>query len=402
MKIALVVQNSDRRNGGAEQYTLDLARSLTLRGHQVTVVAAHGPAAVAETAAAAGYKVMYLGASGRTRWMRLKDFLNRTRDLYEGHAYEVVHAMLPVWRCDVYQPHAGLATDLLATGHMKHPHYIIQRLSRVANHMNPKRVGLARIETSLMAHQPPPWVLCFSSMMREWAQTHFDVPAEHLVMLTNGIDLAKFDPTIGARSRQAIREEWKIGADQRLGLLVGHNWKLKGVRESIEALQMMGARGGGQRVVLMVVGRDDARGYRELAEKAGVGDRVIFMGSVTDPRPLYGAADFLLLPSRRDTCSLVVLEALAMGLPVITTRQNGASEVIDHGRQGIIMERGDKPALVKALKTMLDPTRLRQMSREAIALRGKLSFEHHVGVVEGVYRKVLAERAGLKTANVPA
>src|SRR4051812_29683658 len=184
MKVALIVQNADRRNGGAEQYTLDLARTLTERGHQITVVAEHGPAAVAEGAAAAGYKCMYLGAKGRTRWKRLQDFLLRVKDLYAGGVYEVVHAMLPVWRCDVYQPHAGLATDLLATGHMKHTRRVVQRLSRIANHVNPKRVGLAQIEQQLMKSEP--WVMCFSSMMKSYAQQRFSLPDDHLVMLMNG------------------------------------------------------------------------------------------------------------------------------------------------------------------------------------------------------------------------
>ncbi len=400
MKIALIIQNADRRNGGAEQYTLDLARSLTLRGHQITVVAEHGPAAVVDTAAAAGYLCMYLGAKGRTRWKRLKDFLHRAHDLYSNGAYEIVHAMLPVWRCDVYQPHAGLANDLLATrAYEASAGGRAKRLSRVANQLNPKRVGLAKIEQHLMRTNPPPRVLCFSTMMRNFAERHFRLPDDHLVMLINGIDLNKFDPAIGARSRNAIREEWKVAPEQRLGLLVGHNFKLKGLHEAIEALDVMHD----PRVMLMVVGRDDARAYKKHAEKVGVADRVIFVGSVGDPRPLYGAADFLMLPTRRDTCSLVVLEALAMGLPVITTKQNGASEVIEHGRQGLIMDRGDSAALAQAMQVMLDPQQRREMSREALVMRNRLSLDHHVNTVEAVYHQIAEERAmereGVRSAS---
>ena len=333
----------------------------------------------------------------------------RVKDLYNGGVYDIVHAMLPVWRCDVYQPHAGLANDLLATGHMKHTRRVVQRLSRVANHINPKRVGLAQIERQLMKHEP--WVMCFSSMMKDYARSHFALPEEHMVMLMNGIDLSKFDPAMGAKSRTAIREEWKVEPEHRLGLLVGHNWKLKGVQDAIDALYLL-KQHGESRVVLMVVGRDDARSYRKMADKMGVGDRVIFVGSVGDPRPLYGAADFLLLPTRRDTCSLVVLEALAMGLPVITTRQNGASEVIEAGRQGIVLDRGDTGALADAMGTMADGVRRREMSREALAMRGRLSFDYHVGVVEGGLLssqpkagradKCCCEREGHRDQNAPA
>ena len=318
MKIALIIQNGDRRRGGAEQYTLDLARSLAARGHAVTVVAEKGPQEVAESAAAAGFKCVYLGAKGALRWPRLQDFLKRVKALYEGGAYEVVHAMLPVWRCDVYQPHSGLAAELVAAGHMKHPGRVVQQFSRVANHMNLKRVGLARLEEQMMrpVDGAVPWILCSSSQMEAFARRQFPgVPDSHLVSMMNGIDLAYFDPAHGAGSRQAIREEWGIEKGQRLGVLVGNNWKLKGVREAIEAL----ALANDPRLVVMIVGREEAAGYQKLAGRLGVGERVKFVGRVGDLRTVYGAADFMLLPTRRDTCSLVVLEGLAMGLPVITT-----------------------------------------------------------------------------------
>ena len=89
-----------------------------------------------------------------------------------------------------------------------------------------------------------------------------------------------------------------------------------------------------------------------------------FVGRMKDMRGLYGAADMLLLPTRRDTCSLVVLEALAMGLPVITTLQNGASEVMEDGKQGILLDRGDPAMLADAMAEMLDRERLRAMSHE--------------------------------------
>ena len=386
MKIALLIQNADRRNGGAEGYTLDLARWLTARGHQVTVIAEQGPAAVAEGALAAGFKCMYLGANGRYRWTRLKDFLERLKDVYAHGAYDIVHAMLPVWRCDVYQPHAGLATDLWLTGHMKYRRALVRRWARRFNRWNPKRRGLARIERELMGHRP--WVLCFSQAMRGFAREQFALPEERLVTLMNGIDLARFDPALGARSRDAIRGEWHIQADQRLALLVGNNWKLKGVSEAIAALARLPDR----RMVLMLVGRGDPEAFRKLAEKLNVAGRVQFVGSVSDPRPYYGAADFLLLPTKRDTCSLVVLEALAMGLPVVTTRQNGASDLVEDGKQGIIVEHGDAPGLSEALDAMLDGERLRDMSRAALALRERLSFDHHAQRVEEVYGQVMSAR----------
>ncbi len=325
------------------------------------------------------------------------------KELYEGGAYEIVHAMLPVWRCDVYQPHSGLAAELVARGHRKHPGAVVQKFSWVANHLNLKRVGLARIEAEMMAAKGgaggeagwggvAPCMLCSSSQMQEFAGRQFPaLPETHLVSAMNGIDLNYFDPAYGVASRKAIREEWGIEKEQRLGVLVGNNWKLKGVQEAIEAL----ALAKDPRLVVMIVGREEAAGYKKQAQRLGVAERVKFVGRVGDLRTLYGAADFMLLPTRRDTCSLVVLEGLAMGLPVITTLQNGASDVIEEGRQGILLERGDPEKLAAALRVMLEGERLKAMAQEAMAMRVTLSLEHHVEKIVGVYRRVIETRRGV-------
>jgi UDP-glucose:(heptosyl)LPS alpha-1,3-glucosyltransferase len=224
--------------------------------------------------------------------------------------------------------------------------------------------------------------------MRDYAMEHFHLPANRLVMLMNGIDLARFDPAAGARARAAIRGEWKIGDRQRLGLFVGNNWKLKGVREALQALAGLDPR-----LVLMIAGRDEPRPYRKIARRLGVADRVIFAGSVGDTRPLYGAADFLVLPTRRDTCSLVVLEALAMGLPVITTRQNGASEAMEDTRQGFLIERGDIAALADSMYAMLEDGLRREMAQQALAIRDSLSLQQHVSRIEGAYRRVMQHKS---------
>jgi UDP-glucose:(heptosyl)LPS alpha-1,3-glucosyltransferase len=393
MKIALVIQNADRRSGGAEGYTLDLAKALAARGHDVTVVAERSPAAAADE----GYRFAYLGAQGLIRWARIKDFVRRVDALYAAGTFDVVHAMLPVRRCDVYQPHAGLAADMLATGHLKHPNTVKQTLSRLANRLNLKRIGLARIERTLMARRP--WLLCSSSTMRDFARRAYALPDDHLVPMMNGIDLHYFTPpppAHAAAARRAIREEWKIEDRHCLGLLVGNNWKLKGVPEAIDAV----ARAKDPRLVLMIVGKEEGAAYRKQAERLGVRDQIRFVGRVKDLRTVYGAADFFVLPTRRDTCSLVVLEALAMGLPVITTLQNGASDVVDDGRQGLLLDRGNPATLAAAFHTMLDDARRSAMAREALAMRFTLSHEHHVDKIEAVYHQVAAARRTPEPARV--
>jgi UDP-glucose:(heptosyl)LPS alpha-1,3-glucosyltransferase len=274
---------------------------------------------------------------------------------------------------------------------LKHPQPIVRQLSHLANQFNRKRVGQARVEAALMATNP--WLLSISNLMSDFARTYFALPEDHIVMLRYGIDLARYDPDSAAfPSREFVRAQWKIRPDQTVGMFIGHNWIRKGVPEAIEALGLLQSQGKAGNLVLLVVGRDDPHRYRRQAQRLGVADRVIFAGIAGDPRPFYRAADFLLLPTRQDTCSIVVLEALTMGLPVITTMQNGASELIEPGRQGLLTERGDSPALARAMLDMLVEARRKGMAAAALAMRGQLSQDQHVKTVEALYQRVVAAR----------
>src|SRR5206468_12670894 len=127
--------------------------------------------------------------------------------------------------------------------------------------------------------------------------------------------------------------QFRIRADQVVALIVAQDFKRKGLKPTIEAL----ARVPDGNLVLLVVGKPDPSYYVDLAKRLGVEQRVVFAGPTTDTYGFYRAGDFFVLPTHHDPCSLVVLEALAMGLPTITTRQNGACEVIEESRHGYVL-----------------------------------------------------------------
>jgi UDP-glucose:(heptosyl)LPS alpha-1,3-glucosyltransferase len=110
-----------------------------------------------------------------------------------------------------------------------------------------------------------------------------------------------------------------------------------------------------------------------------------FLGHVEDIRPLYAAADALVHPTRWDACSLVVLEALASGLPIVTTRVNGAAAAIADGREGYLLERpGDAEALAAALTALLDPARRRVMAVSARQAVLSLSLAENYRAIERI------------------
>src|SRR5205807_2292297 len=109
---------------------------------------------------------------------------------------------------------------------------------------------------------------------------------------------------------------------------------------------------------LVVAGNPNTRKYQNLARALRIHDHVRFVGHMTDMKNAYFAADFLVHPTFYDPCSLVVLEALACGLPVITSRYNGASELLQPPRDGyVIDDPHDHAQLAACMEQFLDPGR---------------------------------------------
>lgn len=376
VKIALVILHADPRKGGAEGYTVNLAHALAGRGHDVTL------AATSFAPACEGIAQAPLDGGGVTRLGRYRAFLDSLDRHLDRTRYHIVHSITPVRRCDFYHPQAGLAAEALASGHLKHKGFR-RPLDRLATRLNRKRQFVASVERELLKAKRPPTLLCVSDMVRRTGLAHYpSLPEEKLVTLFNAVDPHRFDPAARPDARDATRAALGVAPDKVVALIVAQDFQRKGLRPAIEAI----ARIPHEQLILLVVGNPDPRAYRDLAQRLGVAGRVIFAGATNDPYGAYAAADFFVLPTYHDPCSLVVLEALAMGLPSITTAQNGAGELIEEGRHGwVLADPDDVPALAVAMTRLLNRSVRAAQQAECLALRPRLSYARHIDQIEGLY-----------------
>jgi UDP-glucose:(heptosyl)LPS alpha-1,3-glucosyltransferase len=141
----------------------------------------------------------------------------------------------------------------------------------------------------------------------------------------NGVDLETFSPSPASTGAGSIRL-----------LFVGQDFRRKGLAPLLEALSI--AVAAGHTPTLRVIGRDDPKTYRALAETLGVADRVSFEGPSGKIQEAYRNADLFVFPTLYDPFANVCLEALACGLPVLTTSTNGSSEVVGEGAEGYVVE----------------------------------------------------------------
>ena len=192
------------------------------------------------------------------------------------------------------------------------------------------------------------------------------------------------------KAGEKVRQRHGIAANKIVALMVAQNFRLKGLAVAIDAL----AKLNDPRLVLLVVGKESPAQYARQARRLGVEKQIVFAGSTSDIYSYYAAADFFVLPTKRDSCSLVVLEALAMKVPVISTQTNGACEIMENGGHGFVLgDPTDVSALVQAMRELMNDDFRATCGQKCVQLRGRLAFEEHVGRLLEIYERVIPRQS---------
>ena len=180
----------------------------------------------------------------------------------------------------------------------------------------------------------------------------------------NGLDMERFNPFRRAAMRVSARATLGLPEDAFVVLLVGNDWKKKGLPHLLEAA----GRLGDPHLRILVVGRDTAAPYQGMIRRLGIAEQVSFFHSRPDIEFYYAAADAYAGPSLDDSFALPPAEAMACGLPVITSRCNGGSAIIHHGTDGLILEDpSDTKTLSEWLARLANDVDWRSMIGEAAA-----------------------------------
>lgn len=380
MRIGLVVEQFDPRRGGLEQWTAQLAGHLLSRDHEVHVVSGgFGP----QTSAMPIVAHRLEGVRSRIGFAQAAERKLRALDL------DVIHDTGAGWHCDILQPHWGSWEALNR-----------QKLLMLPAWMRPWKRAVIRVLPRyrrfrrLMARQyarDGRLLLALSEKVAEDFQRFHGAAREQIRVVYNGVDTERFHPRHRAPYAAGIRKWLGIDAQTTLLLIVAHNFRLKGVPTLLRAMSRL--RKQGRRVHLLVVGGKRVEGSVRAAERLGVGSAVTFAGAVGDVVPFYAAADIYVHPTFYDTFSLVVLEALASGLPVVTSRFNGAMELLTDGVQGhLLSDPSSVDELLVRLEPLFDAARRRRMGQAARQLAERHTFTQNVDRVLGVYEEVVRHR----------
>lgn len=237
--------------------------------------------------------------------------------------------------------------------------------------------GLRRLDRWIYAHFDT--IVCVSPRVEQALHRWLSVTRGRTAVVTNAVEVPA--------------EPWRPDAEFDSDLLfVGRLVPQKGLDVLIDALALLAE--GGRRPTLSVIGQGKGlAGYRRRARDRGVEGQLRFVGRQAGTADAMRRARALVMPSRFEGLSMVLLEAMALGMPVIATAVSGAGEVIEDGASGTLVAPEDAPALARAIEKVLgDPEEAARLGRRAReAVESEHSMQRHVRRIHALYESAVGE-----------
>jgi glycosyltransferase involved in cell wall biosynthesis len=350
---------SSTRINGAIVHCLLLSRELARRGHAVTLVCLPG-AWIGSQAAGAGIEVVH---SDLHRWPT--DELRRIAQLARQRKIDVIHT------------------------HMSRSNFFGVLLRWFS--------GVPSVATAHARHIQLHWmfndrVIAVSEATRRYQRVHNFVRAGRIETICSFVDYPRL-AAVPSEARQRVRQSLGIGDETPLLGIVGDVIPRKGLIYLVRALPQILAAVPETR--LLVVGREERGVYagrvRAAAEQCGVGDAILWTGYLDDVDEVTAALDLYVLPSLEETLGMSILEAMALGLPVVASAVGGIPECVVAGETGLLVPPARSEPLARAILELLaDPARRRRLGEAGRRrVQARFSAESQVPSIEAAFARVV-------------
>jgi len=272
--------------------------------------------------------------------------------------FDLVQSHERIGCCDIYRAGDGVHAQWLDNRRRA-----LGAWGKLGVRLNPYHAYVLASERRLFTSERLRAVICNSRMVADEIRRRFAVREDKLHVIYNGVDLDAFHPRLRDQHRREVRARLGIADAEMIYLMVGSGFERKGVPQLLEALARLSNRA----ARLVVIGADRrTSALRRRADALGLGGAVIFAGAQREVRSWYGAADCFVLPTLYDPFPNAALEAMASGLPVITSSNCGAAEFIVEGDNGFVCDALDVAALAERM-ARIGPESARTMGRRARA-----------------------------------
>lgn len=393
MNFAFCHENVKPRHGGCETYIGDLARRLLADRHQVHVYACRWD----ESALPAGIHFHRLPRIPGPRFLRPWRFSRLCHQALALTRHDLSIGFDKIWGLDVLFPQGGLYAATVEHNLGKQRSRLMRSLARLGKLFDPAHWSFSRLERRQYLGDSRPLVVVNSHMVQRHFHDYYGMTERDVHVAHSAVHPERFQAPVHPRHRVEWRQRYGIAPGNTVALFVARNYRLKGLEPLLHAVQRLTERAEFRRCSgfsLVVAGKSRTRNYRAMARKLGIYDHCRFLGHCDDLASGFFAADFLVHPTFYDPCSLVVLEGLACGLPVITTRCNGATELLRPLQEGYVTDTPhDIDHLAWCMAQLLDPARRTVCAHAARQTAARWTFEQHYQRLMQIFATAIERKA---------
>ena len=374
MKVAIVIEQLDLEKGGQERSTYEFAERLAEKGINPTILTSSSSKIPDNHQC----EIIDFEIKVRSNFRRFKKFHRQAVQYIQNHSFDIVHSITPITLADIYQPRGGLIDETRRQNIMRRKG--MSKILKMCFSLNARQRAVRKKERYL-ARKTNCKFLAVSDYVRRQFAEHLDLTGERSEVIFNAVNIERLNSTPDNNQREHTREVLKIKPEQLVGVFVANNFGLKGLGSIIETSRILKNSDPEllNKFKFLIAGTDKVRKWFNKVQKYSLQDSILFTGPVQNVTKLYGISDFLIHPTWYDPCSRVVLEAIACKLPVITSRYNGASELIRQANCGyIIRDPSDCSELKEYLSGMRNDEVRKKFSENMISMKEQISMNRLV------------------------
>jgi UDP-glucose:(heptosyl)LPS alpha-1,3-glucosyltransferase len=324
MRIALIYPYFNKR-GGIERYLVELANQLTSK-HDVYIFCHEWDEMYAQK-----YKFIKIPMLKNPSFLSSFVFSIMVQLLLKNWDFDVVHTQgANCFRQDIITAHSCHKAWFV----ISHKGIRIFSLRWWLKVLNPLHYLTILTETIQYRKGNFKKIIAISHTVKKELIQYYNIPPDAITVIHNGVDCDEFHPGNKEKFAITIRDNYGLRKSDIVVLFVANEFRRKGLEPLVRALASLRDH----RVKLLVVGRDCDNRFKQLADHLDVSQQIIFVGPSSKIAQCYAASDMFIFPSSYEPFGLVILEAMASGLPVVFSKGAGAAELIEDGMDGLLIK----------------------------------------------------------------
>lgn len=313
------------------------------------------------------------------KWMTTVSFAWFVQNQIRRGNFDLVHSHERIFAADLFTLHGV-------------PHrYWVDQVRRKSMSLYDR--ATAWVERKLVLEGGCRKFVAVSSLTRDIFLQEYRIDPEKVAVIHPGVELSGYRRKNKNEARRAVRSSLGIGERDPVIVFASMNFEIKGLDDILASLGRLQKQAGSLKLV--VAGKGNIKKYQKMAGEAGVAKNIIFTGVLDREKltDLYLAGDLYVMLSKFDTFGMVVLEAMAAGLPVMVSSRVGAKDVVVQGENGFVIENpSDHDHVASVLKMMLDEGNRRRMSAAALATASENSWDAATEKYRSLYTEILAAK----------